>query len=177
MNQSEFDLLSPGSPRVLLTGTARWAAPARIAIGLARAGCAVSAVCPAPAHPLLKTSAVRQAFPYGALRPVESLAAAIEATDPDIIIPCDDRGVLHLHNLYSRECSQGRARGDITRLIERSLGAIPERLPNLGGRWLLADTPTDLSLGERVVLLEPDEVTVPRGPSEQDPVRPTDATK
>jgi len=27
------------------------------------------------------------------------------------------------------------------------------------------------------VLLEPDEVTVPRGPSEQDPVRPTDATK
>ena len=67
--------------------------------------------------------------------------------------------------------------GGVIRTIERSLGAIPERLPNLGGRWLLVDTPTDLSLGERVVLLEPDEVTVPRGPSEQDPVRPTDATK
>ena len=67
--------------------------------------------------------------------------------------------------------------GGVIRTIERSLGAIPERLPNLGGRWLLADTSTDLSLGERVVLLEPDEVTVPRGPSEQDPVRPTDATK
>ena len=67
--------------------------------------------------------------------------------------------------------------GGVIRTIERSLGAIPERLPNLGGRWLLADTPTDLSLGERVVLLEPDELTVPRGPSEQDPVRPTDATK
>jgi len=67
--------------------------------------------------------------------------------------------------------------GGVIRTIERSLGAIPERLPNLGGRWLLADTPTDLLLGERVVLLEPDEVTVPRGPSEQDPVRPTDATK
>ena len=67
--------------------------------------------------------------------------------------------------------------GGVIRTIERSLGAIPERLPNLGGRWLLAGTPTDLSLGERVVLLEPDEVTVPRGPSEQDPVRPTDATK
>ena len=67
--------------------------------------------------------------------------------------------------------------GGVIRTIERSLGAIPERLPNLGGRWILADTPTDLSLGERVVLLEPDEVTVPRGPSEQDPVRPTDATK
>jgi probable phosphoglycerate mutase len=67
--------------------------------------------------------------------------------------------------------------GGVIRTIERSLGAIPERLPNLGGRWLLANAPTDLSLGERVVLLEPDEVTVPRGPSEQDPVRPTDATK
>ena len=67
--------------------------------------------------------------------------------------------------------------GGVIRTIERSLGAIPERLPNLGGRWLLAETPTDLSLGERVVLLEPDEVTVPRGPSEQDPVRPRDSTK
>jgi broad specificity phosphatase PhoE len=67
--------------------------------------------------------------------------------------------------------------GGVIRTIERSLGAIPERLPNLGGRWLLAVTPTDLSLGDRVVLLEPDEVTVPRGPSEQDPVRPTDAKK
>jgi len=67
--------------------------------------------------------------------------------------------------------------GGVIRTIERSLGAIPERLPNLGGRWLLADTPTDLSLGERVVLVEPAEVTVPRGPSEQDPVRPRDATK
>lgn len=67
--------------------------------------------------------------------------------------------------------------GAVIRTIERSLGATPERLPNLGGRWLLAATPTDLSLGDRVVLLEPDEVTVPRGPSEQDPVRPTDAKK
>jgi broad specificity phosphatase PhoE len=67
--------------------------------------------------------------------------------------------------------------GGVIRTIERSLGAIPERLPNLGGRWLVAASPTDLSLGNRVVLLEADEVTVPRGPSEQDPVSPTDATK
>ena len=85
------------------------------------------------------------------------LAAAADGSDPgDVLV------VTH---------------GGVIRTIERSLGAIPERLPNLGGRWLLAETPTDLSLGERVVLLEPDEVTVPRGPSEQDPVRPTDATK
>jgi probable phosphoglycerate mutase len=61
--------------------------------------------------------------------------------------------------------------GGVIRTIERSLGATPERLPNLGGRWLLADSPTHFALGERVVLLEPEEVTVPRGPSEQDPGR------
>jgi broad specificity phosphatase PhoE len=61
--------------------------------------------------------------------------------------------------------------GGVIRTIERSLGATPERLPNLGARWLLAESPTHFALGERVVLLEPEEVTVPRGPSEQDPVR------
>jgi len=67
--------------------------------------------------------------------------------------------------------------GGVIRTVERSLGATPESLPNLGGRWLLAASPTELGLGDRVVLLERDEVTVPRGPSEQDPVRPEDAAK
>ena len=67
--------------------------------------------------------------------------------------------------------------GGVIRTIERSLGATPERLPNLGGRWLFAESPTNLTLGDRVVLLEPDEVTIPRGPSEQDPVRSEDAAK
>lgn len=65
--------------------------------------------------------------------------------------------------------------GGVIRTIERSLGATPERLPNLGGRWVVADSPTAFTLGDRVVLLEPEEVTVPRGPSEQDPVRSEDA--
>ncbi|HKA94523.1 MAG TPA: histidine phosphatase family protein [Acidimicrobiia bacterium] len=81
------------------------------------------------------------------------LAAAIDGSEPgDVLV------VTH---------------GGVIRTIERSLGATPERLPNLGGRWLLADSPADLALGDRVVLLEPDEVTAPRGPSEQDPVSPT----
>lgn len=67
--------------------------------------------------------------------------------------------------------------GGVVRTIERSLGATPERLPNLAGRWLVVEAPGDLALGERVVLLEPEEVTVPRGPSEQDPVSPKDAAK
>jgi broad specificity phosphatase PhoE len=62
--------------------------------------------------------------------------------------------------------------GGVVRTIERSLGATPDRLPNLAGRWILAESPTTLALGERVVLVEPEDVTVPREQSEQDPVNP-----
>jgi broad specificity phosphatase PhoE len=60
--------------------------------------------------------------------------------------------------------------GGVVRTIERSLGATPDRLPNLAGRWLLAASPSRLTLGERVVLVEPEDVTVPRERSEQDPI-------
>ena len=60
--------------------------------------------------------------------------------------------------------------GGVVRTIERSLGATPDRLPNLAGRWLLAASPGELTLGERVVLVEPEDVTVPGEESEQDPV-------
>jgi hypothetical protein len=58
----------------------------------------------------------------------------------------------------------------VVRTIERSLGATPDRLPNLAGRWLLAAAPGELALGERVVLVEPEDLTVPGEESEQDPV-------
>jgi probable phosphoglycerate mutase len=60
--------------------------------------------------------------------------------------------------------------GGVVRTVERSLGVEPDTLPNLGGRWIVARSPTELALGERVVLVEPGDVTVPREPSEQDPV-------
>jgi broad specificity phosphatase PhoE len=60
--------------------------------------------------------------------------------------------------------------GGVVRTIERSLDAKPDRLPNLAGRWLLAAAPGELALGERVVLVEPEDVTVPGEQSEQDPV-------
>jgi broad specificity phosphatase PhoE len=60
--------------------------------------------------------------------------------------------------------------GGVVRTIERSLGAEPDRLPNLAGRWFVAADPGRLTLGERVVLVAPEDVTVPRERSEQDPV-------
>ncbi len=52
--------------------------------------------------------------------------------------------------------------GGVIRTLERELGAEPEPVPNLGGRWVVA-AGTTLELGERRLLIGPDdiEVTVP----------------
>lgn len=122
------------APKVLLTDTSRWPCAARLAIGLSNAGCHVSALCPTRGHPLLKTRVVRQTFRYNGLRPLDSLIAAIEATEPQIIIPCDDRGVQHLHALYARARSLGTSGSNMAALIERSLGS-PESYPIVSSRY------------------------------------------
>ena len=111
----------PAAPAVLLADTSKWACSARLAIALSKAGVAVSAICPAFDHPLLKTRAVRRSYSYSALYPAEALAGAIAEVNPDVVIPCDDRAVEHLHELHAKTCavpSQLR----VADLIERSLG-------------------------------------------------------
>jgi broad specificity phosphatase PhoE len=52
--------------------------------------------------------------------------------------------------------------GGVVRTVERHLGGDADGLiPNLGGRWLHHDGAT-LELGDRVILLEPDQVTRPQ---------------
>jgi broad specificity phosphatase PhoE len=52
--------------------------------------------------------------------------------------------------------------GGVVRTVERHLGGDADGLiPNLGGRWLRYDGPAPV-LGERVVLLDPDQVTRPQ---------------
>jgi broad specificity phosphatase PhoE len=52
--------------------------------------------------------------------------------------------------------------GGNVRVFERQLGAGPEPLPNLAGRWVVAENER-FALGERQLLIDPDdiEVTVP----------------
>ena len=136
MQSESFAHVEPGTrgPKVLLTDTNRWPSPARLAIGLTEAGCTVSAICPTRGHPLLHTSVVRETYPYGSLRPLESLMAAIEASKPQIIVPCDDRSVQHLHELYAHTSGLGPQGRDLARLIEYSLGP-SEYFPIVSARF------------------------------------------
>jgi len=123
------------TPKVLLVETSRLPYIALFAIDLATAGADVSCVCPAR-HPMLKTQAIRRTFPYRGVRPVESLINAIEATNPHIIIPCDDRAVRHLHELHDYARELGARGSEITALIEKSLGS-PQSYPIVSGRYNL----------------------------------------
>ncbi|HET9406335.1 MAG TPA: ATP-grasp domain-containing protein [Candidatus Sulfotelmatobacter sp.] len=113
--------------KVLMVATSHWFPTARLAMALVKAGCEVDAVCP-PQHPLCQTRAVRRTHKYRGLMPVSSLAAAIAASQPHIVIPGDDLATQHLHHLYQRERKRGDAGRAICDLIERSFGT-PESFP------------------------------------------------
>jgi hypothetical protein len=138
MQHGNFIPEKPGAaaPKVLLTDTNRWPTPARLAIGLSKAGCHVSGVCPTRGHPLLHTRVVQQTFPYSSLRPLESLVAAIEVAAPQLIIPCNDLAVQHLHELFRCARSRGTSGSNMVALIERSLGS-PDSYPIVSSRYNL----------------------------------------
>ena len=109
-------------PRILLTSTNRWPSPSRMAIGFARSGCRVFAICPRRGHPLHSTRVVERTFTYSSFRPLDSLKRAINAANPDIVVPCDDRAVQHLHELYAE--ATGQTGSSLRILLERSLGPV-----------------------------------------------------
>src|SRR2546423_12915627 len=82
-----------GAPKVLLSDTTGFPGAAQLAIGVAKAGCEVSAVYPISHHPFAKIRAIHKRFPYSGLGPLKSLIAAINIAQPAIIIPCDDMAV------------------------------------------------------------------------------------
>jgi hypothetical protein len=71
---------------------------------------------------------VHEVFPYSSIRPLDSLQAAIKAIHPQIVIPSDDRGVQHLHELYAWAQSKGSDGSAVAKLIEYSLGS-PDNFP------------------------------------------------
>ncbi len=107
--------------RALLTSTNEWPNGARVAIGLADAGCKVYALC-VGGNPLSRTRAIERTYSYSGLRPLQSLRSSIQATRPHLVVPCDDLAVEHLHELHAWSSGVGSSGKALTGLIERSLG-------------------------------------------------------
>jgi hypothetical protein len=119
-------------PKILIATTERWIPTARLAVALSSAGFTVDAVCPSR-HPVGKTGTVGKTYKYRGLFGVTSIADAIGAAKPDLIVPGDDLATRQLHLLYAREKQKGSAGAPICELIERSLGT-PENFPLLYAR-------------------------------------------
>jgi hypothetical protein len=137
----------PGRPVVLIASTAWWAFPARIAMHCAARGMSVAAIC-GRGHPLLKTASIQRHFRYGAGRPLRALAQAIAAAGATIVVPCDDRALLHLHQLHA--ATQDLA---LRAVIERSLGA-PSAFAVVDDRSALA------AIARRLLIDAPETVPV-----------------
>jgi hypothetical protein len=108
-------------PTALVFTTTNWVPTARLAVALGAAGFRVEALCPR-LHPVEQTQAASRIHIYEGLTPLRSLARAIVASTPSLIVPGDDLAVRHLHELWRRADSY---RGDAALLrttIERSLG-------------------------------------------------------
>jgi hypothetical protein len=88
-------------------------------------------------------------FDYKARAPFDSLRKAIEAFDPDLVVPCCDRSVQHLHQLHQTCLAAQGKPSRIAELIERSLGA-PEGFPITSSRFEL------LKLAQSEGILVPD---------------------
>ena len=103
--------------RVLVASTNWWPLAARLAAAFGASGAHVGVICPS-GSPLLSVSSVREVFKYAALSPIEALAGAMRAMQPDLVVPCDDRALAHLHALHAAL----PASDSLRQLIERSLG-------------------------------------------------------
>jgi glutathione synthase/RimK-type ligase-like ATP-grasp enzyme len=126
------------TPLVLLAATLEWPNAARLAIAFRDAGFAVDVVAPA-GHLVHAMTAPRRTFLYRAHRAAVSLRRAIEMSQPDLIVPCDDRAVRRLHQLHAQASRSERPRdsASIPALIERSLGP-PASFPIVRKRDSLA---------------------------------------
>jgi hypothetical protein len=104
-----------------------------------KAGFEVDVVAPT-GHPIHRMHSPNRTLKYRPTSAYSSIKEAIAASQPDLIVPCDDRVVAHLHRLYKETSSvSGRPESQRTAsLIETSLGS-PLSYHVVTGRSFLAD--------------------------------------
>jgi ATP-grasp domain-containing protein len=102
--------------KVLLVATVGWMSTARYAHGFAAASWSVDALAPAKT-PVASSRYVGRCFAYRPLLALSSLRRAIAQSQPDLLVPCDDRAVMHLLRLARKSVG-------LAPLIRRSLGQL-----------------------------------------------------
>jgi hypothetical protein len=109
--------------KIQLVASYRWPFPIHLASAFSHAACIVEATTPRN-HVLAMSRHVARWRWYNPLRPLQSLEDAIVDGAPDLLVPCDDRAVQQLVEVFDR----GAGEGDIAEAIERSLGAVTSYL-------------------------------------------------
>lgn len=109
--------------KVLLVTTVDWTSTARYAGGFAAASWSVEAVCPRRA-PARKSRYIDDCHLYRPLLAVRSLRNALAKSQPDLVVPCDDRAVGLLLKLYKKELTARGENAPFVTLLRRSLGRI-----------------------------------------------------
>ena len=101
-------------PSILLVAAKWWPLSARMAISFIKNGCSVSAICPIP-HPITFVEGLDSIFRYGASNSLACVRKAIQACQPDVVVPCDDGAASQCRALFDGDTS-------LRPLLERSLG-------------------------------------------------------
>lgn len=111
------------APHILVFATARWQLAARIAIQFADRGCRVDVLAPR-GHPVECVATVSAIHRYTPLAAQACLMSALEETEPELVVPCDDAAALQLQALHLRWRQQPERPEHHLALLERSLGNV-----------------------------------------------------
>ncbi len=101
-------------PHILLATTGQLPSTARLAMEMQEAGARVSLIGPNN-HPARALDFISKCATYRAMAPRRSLEAALLRWQPDMVIPCDERTVRDLHEIWRRT-----PHPSVKLLIERS---------------------------------------------------------
>jgi thioesterase domain-containing protein len=124
---------APGFERPMFVTTVRWFSAARLAHALSEAGFTVS-TCRPKGHPLDLVDSLATVARFRRLWPLRSIAQAIRAANPDLVICDDEPSLALLRRLHARVRTSDP---EMARLLARSLGKV-EDWPSLTSRAGLA---------------------------------------
>ena len=132
---------------ILIITTQTWLQVTRLCLRFSRYGCKVSALCPEKSELRLSDS-IHACHSFRGPDPLVPLASAIEASQAEYLVPCDDLAVWLLHELSARFAGYRS-------LVERSVGA-SRSFSTVRSRCRL------LSLADELGITTPETAQAPR---------------